>query len=158
MDLPLFDMVAEAVRGLMPSELSEFRHRAGRSGIKIWFGPVKPPREHYEAQLISPDGVDGATAIALEIGFHAEHPNVADNDAAIGVLVDSEPRWRPALGDEAVVGPFLGRADVWRRVSETWPDPDLGDEDLAVEVAMRLTDYIATLEPLRSRVSGASVD
>jgi hypothetical protein len=35
-------------------------------------------------------------------------------------------------------------------VSETWPDPDLSDEDIAVEVAMRLTDYIATLEPVRS--------
>ena len=46
-------------------------------------------------------------------------------------------------------GPFLGRPDVWRRVSETWPDPDLGGEDLGIEVAVRLADYITALEPVR---------
>lgn len=150
-DLPLFDMVAEAVRSLLPAELADFRYRARRYGLKLWFGSEKPQREHYEAQVISPDGVDEATVLALEIGFHAEHPDVADNDAVISLLVDDEPRWRPGLGDEAVVGPFLGRADVWRRVSETWPDPDLDDEDLAVEVALRLVDYVAALEPVRRR-------
>jgi hypothetical protein len=149
MDLALFDMVAEAVRGLIPSELSDFRHAARRSGLKIWFGSGKPDREHYEAQVISPDGVEDATVLALEIGFHSEHPDVAANDAVISRLVEQQHRWHPTLGDETVVGPFLGRADVWRRVSETWPDPALGDEDLPVEIAMRLTDYIATLEPLR---------
>jgi hypothetical protein len=53
------------------------------------------------------------------------------------------------IGDEAVVGPFLGRPDVWRRVSETWPDPDLSDGDLALELAGRLTEYVTALEPVR---------
>ena len=51
-----------------------------------------------------------------------------------------------------VAGPFLGSRDDWRRISETWPDPDLGEEDLAFELAARLTDYITALEPiLRTR-------
>ena len=54
---------------------------------------------------------------------------------------------------EAVVGPFLGRAKSWQRVSETWPDPDLGDPELAIEVAAQLADYISALEPARA-VSG----
>jgi hypothetical protein len=37
-------------------------------------------------------------------------------------------------------------------VSETWPDPDLSEPDLPVEVAMRLVDYMTALEPsLRTR-------
>ena len=43
---------------------------------------------------------------------------------------------------------WLGRADRWRRVSETWPDPDLGDTELPFEVAARLTDYVIALEPV----------
>ena len=43
----------------------------------------------------------------------------------------------------------LGRAANWRRVSETWIDPDLGDPELAFEIAARLTDYISAIEPAR---------
>ena len=43
------------------------------------------------------------------------------------------------------MGAFLGRQDAWRRVSETWPDPDLGAPDLGFEIAARLVDYIAAL-------------
>jgi hypothetical protein len=64
-------------------------------------------------------------------------------------LVDQEAEWRPVIG-EAVAGPFLGRAKNWRRVSETWPDPDLGDPELAIEVAAQLADYITVLEPVRA--------
>lgn len=149
MDLPLFDQVAEAVRGMLPREFGEFRHSARRWGIKVWFGSDKPHREHYEAQVIGSDHVAEAAVLALEIGFHAEHPRVADNDDILGFLLDREDRWRPRLGDEAIAGPFLGRADTWRRISETWPDPDLSDIDLPVELAMRLTDYIDALESLR---------
>jgi hypothetical protein len=59
--------------------------------------------------------------------------------------------WRKALGPDAVAGGFLGRPDDWRRLSETWPDPDLGDPDLGIEIATRLADYLTTLEPLRRR-------
>jgi hypothetical protein len=60
-----------------------------------------------------------------------------------------QDRWREALGGDAVVGAFLGRFPDWRRVSEAWPDPDLDDPELPVQVALRLTDYIDALEPLR---------
>ncbi len=99
--------------------------------------------------MIAADDVDDATVLALEVGFHAEYPQVADNEDVIAHLLRCEDRWRSVIGDEAVAGPFLGRPDVWRRVSETWPDPDLGDPDLAVELAARLTDYITALEPVR---------
>ena len=148
MEIGLFDSVAALVRGMVPAELGEFRERHHRYGIKVWFGPSKPPREHYEAQVISPHAVEGATVLGLEIGFHAEHPKVGDNDRVLGLLLKAEKRWRKVLGTDAVAGPFLGRADLWRRVSETWADPDLGEPDLGMEVASRLADYIDALEPL----------
>ncbi len=148
MELSLFDEVAYALRGMAPSELGELRLRAHRYGIKVWFGPEAPPREHYEAQVIGPDNDELARVLAVEIGFHAEYPKVADNEAVIAHLRASEKRWRRVIGRDAVVGPFLGRPDVWRRVSETWPDPDLGDAELVVELAARLTDYVTALEPL----------
>ena len=149
MELGFFDEVAEAVRGLVGRDLVDIRQQARRWGLKTWFGTERPGREHYEAQVIAPDGVEGATALALEIGFHAEHPDPAENEAAIARLVAGQDRWRSVLGDDAVVGPFLGRFPDWRRVSEAWPDPDLSDPDLPVQVALRLTDYIEALEPMR---------
>jgi hypothetical protein len=151
-ELHLFDAVAVNVRALVPAELGEPRLKAHRYGIKVWFGPATPTREHYEAQVVGPRHVPEASTLALEIGFHAEHPKPADNAAALSHLTAQEKRWRKAIGNEPVAGPFLGSRDDWRRVSETWPDPDLGEEDLAFEVAARLTDYITALEPiLRTR-------
>jgi hypothetical protein len=148
-ELSLFEEVGEVLSWLVPDELGELRHRARRYGVKAWFGSEKPAREHYEAQVIGADGVPDAAVLALEVGFHAEHPNRGDNDATIAHLRSGEGRWRPTLGEEAVIGPFLGRPDVWRRISETWPDPDLGGPDLAFELGTRLTDYITALEPVR---------
>ncbi|MGQ0430918.1 MAG: hypothetical protein ACT452_00760 [Microthrixaceae bacterium] len=151
MDVHLFDAIEVNLRALVPTDLGEPQVKAHRYGIKVWFGPEAPTREHYEAQVMSPRHVVEATTLALEIGFHAEHPKPADNVATLAHLTKHEKRWRKAIGDEATAGPFLGR-DTWVRVSETWPDPDLGEEDLAFEVAARLTDYIAALEPvLRTR-------
>jgi hypothetical protein len=148
-DLSLFDEVAYALRGMAPAELGELRARAHRYGIKVWFGPETPPREHYEAQVIGPDNDRSAKVLALEIGFHSEYPKVAENEAVIAHLLATEKRWRRVIGADAVAGPFLGRPDVWRRVSETWPDPDLSDAELVVELAARLTDYVTALEPAR---------
>lgn len=149
MDLPLFDEVAEAVRALLPAELGALQQRPRRWGIKIWFGSEATAREHYEAQVIGARLVADATVLALEVGFHAEHPQAATNDAVIAKLVLAETRWRSTLGPEAVVGPFLGRPDDWRRVSETWADPDLSDPEIAMEVAARLIEYATALEPFR---------
>ena len=148
MEPSLFEEVAEAVRGLIPPDLGEVRCQARRYGIKVWFGAERAPREHYEAQVISPAGVETASVLALEVGFHAEHPQAADNDSIMARLLATERRWRKVLGKEPVAGPFLGRPDLWRRVSETWPDPDLGDTELPFEVAARLTDYVIALEPV----------
>jgi hypothetical protein len=149
MDSSLFEEVADALRGMLPADLGALRLRVRRYGLKAWFGAAEPPREHYEAQVIGPNEVDDATVLALEIGFHAEHARAADNTKALAALVDHEAAWRPAL-PAAVAGPFLGRAETWRRISETWPDPDLADPELAIEIAAQLADYISLLEPVRT--------
>ena len=141
--------MADAVRGLVPRDLGELRCTSHRYGVKVWFGQAKPAREHYEAQVIGHEHVSGASVLALEVGFHSEYPKEADNEAVLSGLLRSERRWRRELGNEAVVGSFLGRAEGWRRVSEVWPDPNLADPELAVEVAARLADYIMSLEPCR---------
>jgi hypothetical protein len=147
-ELSLFDEVAEALRGMVASSWGPIRCRPRAYGIKAWFGATTPSREHYEAQVISPHAVGGAQVLGLEIGFHAEHPHVGDNERVLERLLDSEKRWRKRLGADAVAGPFLGRADVWRRVSETWSDPDLDEAGLGMEIAGRLADYVDALEPV----------
>ena len=149
MDLMLFDEVAETVRAMLPPELGVARLRVRRYGLKLWFDVDQPPREHYEAQVVGARHVPEASTLAIEVGFHAENRDRAANEAALAVLMAAEARWRPALGDEAIVGPFLGRPDDWRRISETWPDPDLGDPELGMELGTRLADYVLALEPLR---------
>ena len=149
MELGLFDEVAEVARGLVPDGLGPLRTSARRYGLKAWFGPPEPPREHYEAQVIGAKDVPEATVLALEVGFHTEHPKAATNEEVLARLLQAEARWRKRLGKEAVAGPFLGRATNWRRVSETWPDPDLGGEDLGIELAVRLNQYVTALEPVR---------
>ena len=152
-ELQLFDEVAETLRALLPPEFDDVHLRSRRWGIKVWFGGAEPGREHYEAQVVGSRDVPEATVLAIEVGFHAEHRNPADNEAALARLTAQEKRWRKALGAEPVAGPFLGRAEDWRRVSETMLDPDLGDPELGMEVAARLTDYITALEPLRRSAS-----
>ena len=152
-ELQLFDEVAETLRALLPPEFDDVHLRSRRWGIKVWFGGAEPGREHYEAQVVGSRDVPEATVLAIEVGFHAEHRNPADNEAALARLTAQEKRWRKALGAEPVAGPFLGRAEDWRRVSETMLDPDLGDPELGIEVAARLTDYITALEPLRRSAS-----
>lgn len=152
MELELFDEVAEALRGILPADLGEPRIWARRYGVKVWFGPAKPPREHYEAQVIGATHVPDASVLALEVGFHAEHPRPDDNDTAMAPLLATPSAWRKALGRDATAGGFLGRPDDWQRLSETWPDPDLGDPELGIEIASRLTDYVCALEPLRRPV------
>lgn len=143
--MELFEEVVEAVRGLVPPDW-EFRHRTHRYGTKVWFGPVDAPKEHFEAQVIGAELVPDAEVLALEIGWHAEHRDPAENEAAIAALGSG---WEKALGDQAVAGPFIGR-DGWRRLSETWPDPDLDDPELGTEVAMTLFDYITAITRAQS--------
>jgi hypothetical protein len=155
-EFSLFDEVGNVLIGMVPSDLGDLRRRSGKYGIKVWFGGStdKATPEHYEAQVIHKKHVPDAAVLGIEVGFHAEHSQLADNNAVLERLAADAKRWRKALGNEAVAGPFLGRAERWRRISETWPDPDLGDTDLAVELAARLADYITTLEPLRRVATG----
>lgn len=144
----MFEQVADAVRSMAADIDDDLRLRWHRRGVKAWFGPEKPPREHYEAQLIARRHIDGIEGMAIEIGFHAEHREPAKNEAVLLGLVDNEKSWRKALGPEPEAAVFLG-ADGWRRVSETWIEPDLDDPDLAFEMAARLVDYLAAIEAVR---------
>lgn len=147
-DRSLFEDVADALRGLAPDGVGPLRTSHHRYGIKLWTDSDRPGREHYEAQVVGRQYAPGAAVLALEIGFHAEHPSEADNQEVIDRLAGSERRWRRRLGSEPCLGPFLGRAEHWRRLSEVWPDPDLSDPELVFEVADRLTDYVTVLQPL----------
>lgn len=147
MELPLFDQVDDLIHALAPDELGDIRSRAHRRGVKVWFGPAKPPQEHFEAQLLGRHHVDGVAGMALEIGFHCEHRDVATNAATLDLLMGHERTWRKSLGTEAEPAVFFG-ADNWRRLSEAWVEPELEDPDLAFEVASRLVDYLAALQPL----------
>lgn len=149
MDVPLFEQVAEAVHSLAPGELGVLRSRAHRRGVKVWFGPEKPTRQHFEAQLVPRRFIDGADGVAVEIGFHAEHRDVKLNEALIEDLRRHEKKWRRKVGVEAEIGVFLGAED-WRRVSETWIEPDLDDPELAFELAATLVDYVTAIEPIVS--------
>ena len=120
---------------MAPPELGELRYRSHRYGIKVWFDTAAAPREHYEAQVIGAKEVKQAKVLALEVGFHAEYPKARENDAVIEHRLVNEKRWRKRVGPDAEVGGFLGRADVWRRVSETWADPNLSEPDLGEELA-----------------------
>ncbi len=148
MESSLFDDVGDALRGIVPAEFGTLRMRAHRYGIKVWFGAEKATKEHYEAQVVGARDVPAARTLALEVGFHSEHPKAETNDAVITRIVAGEPQWRRELGAEAEVAPFLGRAEHWRRISETWLDPDLSEPGLAFEIASRLTDYITAIESL----------
>jgi hypothetical protein len=148
--LHLFEQVADGLHALVPGDLRPWHQRNHRWGIKVWTGDgTRPAREHLEAQVISPRHVPEASVVALEVGFHAEHPDPALNQAALDRWLATEPRWRDELGPAAVAGPFLGTDRGWTRVSETWPDPDLGDLELPFELATRLTDYLVVAENLR---------
>ena len=146
-DVPLFEQVADAVRSLAPEELGVLQTRWHRRGIKVWFGPEKPPRQHYEAQVVPRRHVDGTDGMVIEVGFHAEHRELDRNEAVIAHLAGAEKKWRRRLGSEAELGVFLGAPD-WRRLSEVWFEPDLEDPELAFEMALRLVDYVSAIEPV----------
>ena len=148
MEQSVFEFVADILPGLVPDELGDVHLSAHRYGVKVWFGAEKPTREHYEAQVVGARDWPDARVLALEVGFHCEHPKEPDNDAVIARLRASERTWRRDIGKEAEIAPFLGRAEHWRRISEVWPDPDLSEPGLAFEIASRLVDYISALEPL----------
>lgn len=153
--MELFEAVADAVSGMVPPDLGPMHHRWHRWGVKVWFGSETPAREHYEAQVVGAKDVPDAEMLAIEVGFHAENKDPAENEAILALLVAAEATWRAELGDAPVAGAFLGARDDWCRVSETWNDPDLGDQELGVELAIRLTDYVAILEPIRRRAAPA---
>lgn len=146
----LFAEVGQLVRTMVPDGVGEVHTRSHRRGVKVWFGPSKPTRDHYEAQIIPGRFVDYPGAV-LEVGFHAEHPDEATNQALADRLEKKQRIWRKELGKPAELDTFLGR-DSWRRLSEVWPDiDDLDDDpDAAFEIACRLIDYISVIEPIRA--------
>jgi hypothetical protein len=141
MERRFFEQVQDVIEGLVFDVDGTLHTKAHGRGVKIWFGDAT--REHYEAQLIRLDG-----KVVLEVGFHAEHPNVDENQAVLDQLLVAESGWRRRLGAEPESGVFLG-VDRWLRISETWDEPDPDDFEIAIEIAARLADYVSALEHLR---------
>jgi len=150
MEMPLFEEVAEAVRSMLPDSLGEPHVKWHRRGVKVWFDSDKAGPEHFEAQLVRRRHVDGKDGLALEIGFHAEHRETELNEAVLAQLADRESAWRKHIGPEATADEFLG-SDVWRRVSEVWLEPEVDDPEMSLEIAGRLVDYVASIEPVRRK-------
>lgn len=146
--MTLFDEVGELVHTMAPDGLGDVHRRSHRRGIKVWFGPATPGKEHYEAQMIPRRHVDGTDGAALEIGFHTEHKDVAANEAVLDALLAERRSWQCELGDQTESGPFLGH-DSWRRISDVWLDPEMDDPDIAFAIASRLVDYLLVIEPIR---------
>ena len=71
METSLFDDVADAVRGLLPSELGEPHIRAHRYGIKVWFGTVKPTASTTRRRS-SARAMARGTRAGPGGGFHSE--------------------------------------------------------------------------------------
>ncbi len=90
LETPLFEQVADAVRSMTKETSSELHLRWHRRGLKAWFGPAKPTRSHYEAQIIPRRHVDGRDGMAIEIGFHAEHKDAAENERVLAGLLQHE--------------------------------------------------------------------
>lgn len=135
-----FEQVVDALVGFLPPDGRDFSWRTSSRNLKVWFGDET--REHYEVQLVDDE---------LEIGFHAEYPDPARNDAVLERILGAEATWRRRLGREVETGEYLGRqAPVWRRASERWDGEDLLEPGAAVEAAERLATYITTIEPLRA--------
>jgi hypothetical protein len=133
-----YEDVADALVSFLPPGYRGFGSQISGRNLKVWFG--EDHHEHYEVQRLGRS--------KLEIGFHAEYPTEARNQAVITAFGKREKTWRRALGADAETGRFIGRKD-WRRLTEVWDGPGLDTEEAAVEAAERLARYITTLEKIR---------
>ncbi|MCH7788375.1 MAG: hypothetical protein IH940_02930 [Acidobacteria bacterium] len=147
MDKNLFANVDDIVRSLYSGDVDQLFSKSHRYGVKIWIGTPEPPKVHYEAQVLGRHHVDGEEGLAVEIGLHCEHRDEAENESILNSLLERSKKWEPVLGEEASAGVFYG-AENWRRLSDVWIEPDLSVDDIDVEIASRMTDYIETLQPL----------
>lgn len=139
-----FDDVHDTLEGALIGSDAALNVKTHERGSKVWFGDEA--KEHYEAQLVRVGG-----DIVLEVGFHCEHRERATNLAAISRLTATST-WRDELGDEPVAGDFIGNK-TWQRISEVWPFDD--EPNLAIDVGLRLAEYIVAIEALRQRPTGA---
>jgi hypothetical protein len=140
MSRAFYEDISDALASFLPPALRRYGLTISGRNLKVWFG--EDAHEHYEVQALARN--------KLEIGFHAEYPTEAKNEAVIAALDAREKTWRRALGAEPEAGPFLGRKD-WRRLSEVWDGAGLYSEEASVEAAERLARYITTLEKIRAR-------
>ena len=101
MERSFFQQVQDVLEGIVIDVDGTLHSTAHQRGIKAWYDDAT--REHYEAQLVRVDG-----DIVLEVGFHAEHPKVGENEAVLAQLLRDEHVWRRELGDEPEAGAFIG--------------------------------------------------
>jgi hypothetical protein len=135
-----FDDVHDTVEGALADFKPAPNVKTHERGCKVWFGDET--KEHYEAQLVRVSG-----DIRLEVDFHSEHRDRVANLQTIRRLT-AATGWRDELGDEPVAGDFIGNK-TWQRISEVWTFDD--EPDLAIDVGLRLAEYVTVIEALRHR-------
>jgi hypothetical protein len=125
----------EAVRPLLPRELTEFTYRPRGSLAQLHYGD---PRVHYELWFHWRTG-------RLEIGLHFER----DERTNAG-LFDLFDRHIVSIKAELGEGIDLERWDKgWARIYETWPC-DRVDRQFRAHIFERLALLIGVLEPIHA--------
>ena len=128
------EMLPDLVRQQLPPELDDFEVM-GPTGslVKLHY---QRPKVHYEVWL-------RRRLKQVELGLHFEG-DPDSNHRQIDLLSQHTDEIRASLGPEIEVGPW---DRGWTRVHETLPWEPLGD-DFLVEVSVKLSSMIRTLEPL----------
>jgi hypothetical protein len=140
-----FDQVDDEVRGFVGPAMRNFRTEKSGRLIKLWY---EDPSVHFEAQKLSPTWSPSARP-CLEIGLHLESRLPERNEAMLGQLLASRHLWESRLAGADYGEAFGPQGPSWRRLSEV-VEIDSMDEELAGEVAERVSAYIVTLQPLLS--------
>lgn len=128
-----FAAIVAEVRGGLPADLADFRHRANSMLLKIDYGNE---RVHYEVWC------DGERAI-LGLGLHFEDGPVS-TAAYLGYFDRLIVELKHELGPEIELERWTAS---WGHIYEHWPLTTL-TEGVAARVATRLARLIATLQPL----------
>jgi len=127
-------LLPDMVRQQLPAELKQFQVTGSTmSLVKLHYGD---PSIHYEAWIQRRKG-------ELELGLHLEGDAVA-NLHYLRLLIQHSGEIHSALGNGVEVEEW---ARSWTRAHQTLPLQPLTD-DFLVEVSVKLSSTIKTLEPL----------
>ena len=131
------EVVTDLVRMQLPPELQEFQvtHRMSTL-LKLYY---QQPAVHYEVWVQKRKG-------EIEVGLHFEG-DADSNSRNLAVLAQQADAIESALGDNVEIASW---DRGWTRAHETVPLVPLND-DFVVELSLKVSGMIRTLEPLLRR-------